>query len=328
MVGDLLRRERERQGKTIKDVELETSIRGTYIEAIEQGKYEVLPGDVYAKGFIRNYSKFLNMDGDSLIEQYNNERGFNKPETVDEMLEKNASVIKTTAAPQEPVQEIKQSKLFSSGDDYKERMDKSNLSRNIMIFLGVIVLFLAGVYIAFSDDGSDSTAAKPAAQSSQSVKKDAAKAADVKKDEKKNYDGVKVTVQFTDRCWTQIDVDDKTVFEDTAEPGQKLEYDGKSKVVVVAGNAGAVSLVWNGKDLGPMGNVGQVVERVMTKDSNGESAEPAVVSSEEVAPAAESEEYDEYVPDAAELQEEQPAAAEPAEPADAPVQSAPVEEKQ
>lgn len=86
MVGDLLRRERERQGKTIKDVELETSIRGTYIEAIEQGKYEVLPGDVYAKGFIRNYSKFLNMDGDSLIEQYNNERGLNKPETVDEML--------------------------------------------------------------------------------------------------------------------------------------------------------------------------------------------------------------------------------------------------
>lgn len=226
------------------------------------------------------------------------------------------------------MQEVKQSKLFSSGDDYKERMDKSNLSRNIMIFLGVIVLFLAGVYIAFSDDGSDSTAAKPAAQSSQSVKKDAAKAADVKKDEKKNYDGVKVTVQFTDRCWTQIDVDDKTVFEDTAEPGQKLEYDGKSKVVVVAGNAGAVSLVWNGKDLGPMGNVGQVVERVMTKDSNGESAAPAVVSPEEVAPAAEYEEYDEYVPDAAELQEEQPAAAEPAEPADAPVQSAPVEEKQ
>ena len=326
MVGDLLRRERERQGKTIKDVELETSIRGTYIEAIEQGKYEVLPGEVYAKGFIRNYSKFLNMDGDSLLEQYNSERGFDKPETVEEMLEKNASVVKVkpAPAPQAPVQENKQSKLFSSGDDYKERMDKSNLSRNIMIFLGVIVLFLAGVYIAFSDDGSENPAAKSATQASQSVKKDAPKAADIKKDEKKTYDGVKVAVQFNDRCWTQIDVDDKTVFEGTAEPGQKMEYDGKSKVVVVAGNAGAVSLVWNGNDLGPMGNVGQVVERIMTKDSNGESAAPEVVAPEEPGPAAPAEEYYDYTPDEAEPQDEQPAA----ENAEAPAQPASAEEKQ
>ena len=59
MVGEILRREREKQGLSIADVAGETSIRDVYLEAIEKGDYDALPGDVYAKGFIRNYSKFL-----------------------------------------------------------------------------------------------------------------------------------------------------------------------------------------------------------------------------------------------------------------------------
>ncbi|MBO6246234.1 MAG: helix-turn-helix domain-containing protein, partial [Anaerovibrio sp.] len=53
MLGDILRREREKQGLTIKDIENETSIRSLYIEAIEKGDYDHLPSDVYTKGFIR-----------------------------------------------------------------------------------------------------------------------------------------------------------------------------------------------------------------------------------------------------------------------------------
>ena len=56
MLGDTLRREREKQGLTIKDIENETSIRSLYIEAIEKGDYDHLPSDVYTKGFIRNYA--------------------------------------------------------------------------------------------------------------------------------------------------------------------------------------------------------------------------------------------------------------------------------
>lgn len=58
MVGDILRGEREKQGLTIEDIARETSIRDIYLEAIEKGDYDSLPGDVYAKGFIRNYSRF------------------------------------------------------------------------------------------------------------------------------------------------------------------------------------------------------------------------------------------------------------------------------
>ena len=62
MIGDLLRAERERQNLSFKDVERGTSIRSLYIEAIEKGEYKTLPGEVYTKGFIRNYANFLKLD--------------------------------------------------------------------------------------------------------------------------------------------------------------------------------------------------------------------------------------------------------------------------
>ena len=65
MVGDILRREREKQGLTIADIEKGTSIRRLYIEHIERGNIAELPGLVYAKGFVRNYAKFLHLDAES-----------------------------------------------------------------------------------------------------------------------------------------------------------------------------------------------------------------------------------------------------------------------
>ena len=39
MVGSTLRAAREKRGLTVKDIENETSIRATYIDAIEKGDY-------------------------------------------------------------------------------------------------------------------------------------------------------------------------------------------------------------------------------------------------------------------------------------------------
>ena len=49
MVGDILRREREKQGLTIADVEKGTSIRGLYIEHIERSNIAELRGMAFRK---------------------------------------------------------------------------------------------------------------------------------------------------------------------------------------------------------------------------------------------------------------------------------------
>ena len=75
MVGDVLRKEREKRGMTIADIEKGTSIRALYIECIEQGNIEGLPGMVYAKGFVRNYASFLRLDAEKLMQQFAEEQG-------------------------------------------------------------------------------------------------------------------------------------------------------------------------------------------------------------------------------------------------------------
>lgn len=70
MIGEVLRAEREKQNLTIKDIEKGTSIRALYIDAIEKGNYDQLPGEVYAKGFIRNYAHFLKIDANAIMQQY------------------------------------------------------------------------------------------------------------------------------------------------------------------------------------------------------------------------------------------------------------------
>ena len=73
MIGDTLRKERERQKLSIQDVEQGTSIRSIYIEALEKGDYDSLPGKVYAKGFVKNYANFLGLDADKLSKDFSAE---------------------------------------------------------------------------------------------------------------------------------------------------------------------------------------------------------------------------------------------------------------
>lgn len=68
-VGQRLRAEREKMQVTWEDVYQDTRIPIVHLEALEDDKFEDLPSEGVVKGFIRNYSKFLKLDPDELIEQ-------------------------------------------------------------------------------------------------------------------------------------------------------------------------------------------------------------------------------------------------------------------
>ncbi|WP_029215495.1 helix-turn-helix domain-containing protein [Kallotenue papyrolyticum] len=74
-LGARLREAREARGLTIAEVASETRILPRYLQALEEGDFEQLPGDVYARGFIRNYAQFLDLPADELIQLYRRERG-------------------------------------------------------------------------------------------------------------------------------------------------------------------------------------------------------------------------------------------------------------
>ena len=69
-IGESLREARARRGIELSDVERATKIRVKYLRAMEEERWEMLPGAAYARGFLRTYGSFLGLDGKALVEEY------------------------------------------------------------------------------------------------------------------------------------------------------------------------------------------------------------------------------------------------------------------
>jgi len=70
-IGSSLRGARERQQIKLSDVEQATRIRTKYLQALEDERFELLPGTAYAKGFLRTYADFLGLDGLRFVDEFN-----------------------------------------------------------------------------------------------------------------------------------------------------------------------------------------------------------------------------------------------------------------
>lgn len=69
-IGDSLREARLRQRLELVEIERRTRIRARFLAALEEERFELLPGEVYAKGFLRTYASLLGLDGDLLVREY------------------------------------------------------------------------------------------------------------------------------------------------------------------------------------------------------------------------------------------------------------------
>lgn len=82
VVGAELSQARERLGWTLPDIAAHLRIRRAYLEAIEHGRLDQLPGNAYALGFVRTYAKSLGLDPDDVARRFRPEtkQAARKPE--------------------------------------------------------------------------------------------------------------------------------------------------------------------------------------------------------------------------------------------------------
>ena len=258
MIGDLLRRERERQNLSIKDIEKATSIRALYIDAIEKGEYKTLPGEVYAKGFVRNYANYLKLNANEIVNAFNEEM-HPQEEMQDAAGSSSAEEARQEQSAERNREEYRGPKITSL-ESYPMEKSSHGVRNALMVAVAVFVVAFAAL-IAFGGDEEPSAPAPRAKTQTQQGQKQTEAAP------KPAADGVEVKLSFTDRCWTEVVVDGKTEFEGTAEKGKVLTLKGKDKVRITAGNAGALNYSLNGKDMGAIGQKGEVVEKTFTKET-------------------------------------------------------------
>ncbi len=68
--GDHLKREREMRGVTLEEISAATRIAPRFLAALESEQWELLPGGVFNRGFIRSVARYLGLDEDTLVAEY------------------------------------------------------------------------------------------------------------------------------------------------------------------------------------------------------------------------------------------------------------------
>jgi cytoskeleton protein RodZ len=68
--GEHLKREREMRGVTLEEISAATRIAPRFLAALESEQWELLPGGVFNRGFIRSVARYLGLDEDSLVAEY------------------------------------------------------------------------------------------------------------------------------------------------------------------------------------------------------------------------------------------------------------------
>lgn len=70
-LGEQLKLAREEKGISLECIADTLKISKKYLEALEEDNFSVFPAPVYAKGFLNNYAKFLGLDPQVILDQYN-----------------------------------------------------------------------------------------------------------------------------------------------------------------------------------------------------------------------------------------------------------------
>jgi hypothetical protein len=68
--GKFLKKERETRNIPLEEISNFTKIKEHYLKAIEEDRYELLPHTLYVKGYLKGYAKYLSLDPNDIILQY------------------------------------------------------------------------------------------------------------------------------------------------------------------------------------------------------------------------------------------------------------------
>jgi hypothetical protein len=244
-IGDALRRRREALDISLEQVHDRIRIPVASLRDLEDERFDAFAAPQYAKGFLRSYAEFLDLDPQPLIDRLGTVLGGDrKPE----LIARSGEVPIRPAAPPSPLRRLVRWGL-----------------------LALVVLFGVVAYVGYREIrafyATPVVTQEPVVMTPERPARDPVAAElspQLPPPPPQPVNGVRLALHAADVSWLRVVADDRRVFEGFVRPGESKVWDGKQTVSVVIGNASAVTVVVNGRDLGALGGPGEVVRRTFT----------------------------------------------------------------
>ena len=286
--GERLKRTRENKKMSIDDVSRVTKIAPRMLSALEESKFDQLPGGVFNKGFVRAYARHLGLDEEQAVRDYNSAAGSVIPEIKPEDAELRAIA--------ERKEKERQGRPGSDGLPWGM----------IAAFLLVLALGLSvwGFYtrervtpsqtrseayekparssraLAEADAKAQSSPPAPTEVSSTQVVSEASSdlAPGSASETSNTPEPISILVTAQEDSWLSITVDGQLFYKDTLRAGQQQSFSAQKELVLRSGNIGGLEITLNGKKLPAQGADAEV--KTLTFTPTGVASSSAETSAQ------------------------------------------------
>ncbi|MFH8366486.1 helix-turn-helix domain-containing protein [Streptomyces sp. NPDC018031] len=246
-VGRALQQARIRAGLSVDEVSSITRVRVPLVRGIEQDDFSRCGGDVYARGHIRALAREVGLDPAALVAQYDADHG-GRPEP-------------TPAAP-----------LFEA-ERIRSEPRRPNWTAAMVAAIVVVVGFVGFTLFTGGGDEGRTVAEEPPQTEPGTARPTTGKPADPEPEPSTSaVAGVpvnKVTVKLSaenGQSWISArNHNGRLLHEGVLREGDSRTFTDSKRIDLVLGNAGAVQLFVNGKEVKEVGANGQVQRLSYTK---------------------------------------------------------------
>src|SRR5258708_3431192 len=270
-IGQILRRARDECGLTLDEVATRTRINRKYLEAIERGDRESIPGGFFYKSFIRQYAAVVSGKDSSLVNEVEDILGAEEPAARPEPED---HLLKAMAA--------------------KPPMERPATARNVSAATYLILLILAlagssGLYMwwhrAQQAHAAGDVTPAPAPKQAEQQKTESPPAPQQvapapppvaspatptpapppSPDVASNPDAkIVLDVAGIEETWVQVFSDGKSAFSGVLKSVESKTFAAKEGARMKVGNAGGLQVKLNGNPIGTIGPSGQIRSVVFT----------------------------------------------------------------